>query len=113
MPRVAVYAAYDPTNDGEVAGIGRASVLFDEVVVAIDAQHLPALLEATSRFANVRCAVRSDTIAELVRASGASHVLRTISDATDSAVALADAENDRRALPELVSLFFYADAGKC
>ncbi len=113
MPRVAVYAAYGPTNDGEVAGIGRASALFDEVVVVVDVPHLPALREATSGLANVRCAARSDTLAEVVRASGASHVLRTISDAADSAVALADAENDRRALPELVSLLFYGHAGKC
>jgi phosphopantetheine adenylyltransferase len=76
-------------------------------VVAIETHHLPALREATSRFANVRCAARSETIAELARASGASHVLRTISNATDSAVALADADEDRRALPELVSIIFY------
>lgn len=109
MPRVAVYAAYDPTNDGEVAAIGRSSALFDEVVVASDAQHLSTLREATRAFANVRCEARTDTVAELARANRASHVVRTITRVSESAVVLADAHEDQRALPDLVSVILYGN----
>ncbi|MDB4945945.1 MAG: hypothetical protein JWP97_5479 [Labilithrix sp.] len=107
MRRVAVYAAYNRASDGEVTGIGRSSVLFDEVVVAVDAERLPALAKLTRPLANVRCEARTGSIEALARATGASHVVRTISTAADSAVALADADADVRAFPALVSIIFY------
>ena len=95
--RIAVCpGSYDPITNGHLDVIGRAAVLFDEVVVAVvnqsvrkssalfDAEERIALIEqATARFGNVRAQPFSTLVVDFARAVGARTIvkgLRAISD---------------------------------
>ena len=122
MPRIAVYTgSFDPITLGHLDVIGRASRIFDGLVVGVginpDKQPLFSLedrvrlvQESVADLPNVRVELFSGLSVAFVRAQGASVLLRGVRSLTDIEAEFTMTLANRKLDPGVETVFLMADA---
>ena len=122
MPRIAVYTgSFDPITLGHLDVIGRASRIFDGLVVGVginpDKQPLFSLedrvrlvRESVADLPNVRVELFSGLSVAFVRAQGASVLLRGVRSLTDIEAEFTMTLANRKLDPGVETVFLMADA---
>jgi pantetheine-phosphate adenylyltransferase len=122
-PLVAVCpGAYDPVTNGHLDIIGRASGIFDRVVVGIvrEPQHKQPLFsveervdfleEAVSDFDNVEVQVFSELVVEFARRVGAKTLVKGLRAVSDFEWELQMQHLNRKLAPEIETLYLMSSA---
>ncbi len=118
-PRIAVCpGSYDPITNGHVDIIGRASALFDEVIVAVVNQsvrksktifgieeRLEFITRATSQFGNVRAEPFDVLIVEFARRVGARSIVKGLRAISDFEYEMEMNQLNRREAPDVDTLY--------
>ena len=123
-PRIAVYpGSFDPVTNGHLDVVGRAAVVFDQVIVAVlgNPRKQP-LLDAEERIATIRAgldatldagtAARVDVATfdgltvDFCRARGASFIVRGLRAISDFETEIQLAHNNRVLAPAVDTVFF-------
>ncbi len=122
MPHIAVYTgSFDPITLGHLDVIGRASRIFDGLVVGVginpDKQPLFSLedrvrlvRESVAGLPNVRVELFSGLSVAFVRAQGASVLLRGVRSLTDIDAEFTMTLANRKLDPDVETVFLMADA---
>jgi len=120
--RIAVCpGSYDPITNGHLDVIGRASGLFDEVVVAVvnlphrkgrtlfTTEERVAFVErATARFGNVRAQPFANLVVDFAREVGAKVIVKGLRAISDFEYELEMHQLNRRQAPEVESMYLMA-----
>jgi pantetheine-phosphate adenylyltransferase len=120
--RIAVCpGSYDPVTNGHLDVIGRASVLFDEVVVAVvnlpirkgktlfSAQERVGFVErATAHLDNVRAEPFSNLVVDFAQSVGARAIVKGLRAISDFEYELEMHQLNRRQAPEVESVYLMA-----
>ncbi len=123
-PRIAICpGSYDPITLGHVDVISRASVMFDELVVAVvnasvrkskslfSAEERIAFIEAaTSHLGNVRVEPFSNLIVEFARDRGAKAIVKGLRAISDFEYELEMNQLNRHLARDIESVYFMASA---
>jgi pantetheine-phosphate adenylyltransferase len=121
-PRIAVYTgSFDPITLGHLDVIGRASRIFDRIVVGVginpDKQPMFSLEErvqlvktAVAEFGNVRVELFSGLSVAFVREQGAHVLLRGVRSLTDIEAEFTMTLANRKLDPSVETVFLMADA---
>jgi pantetheine-phosphate adenylyltransferase len=123
-PRVAVCpGSYDPVTNGHLDVIGRASKVFDRVVVGVvnqpvrkaktlfTAKERKAFLdEATADLANVQVEVFSNLLVEFAKEQGASAVVKGLRAISDFEYEFEMNQLNRKLAPDVESMYIFASA---
>ena len=121
-PRLAVCpGSYDPVTNGHLDIIGRASRVFDQVVVAVVGQGIRKsktmftpeerrdfLVEATADLANVEIEIFTNLLVDFARERGAIALVKGIRAISDFEYELEMNQLNRKLAPELESVYFFA-----
>jgi len=121
-PRVAVCpGSYDPVTNGHLDVIGRASNVFDKVVVGVvnnpvrkqktlfDAEERKAFIEAaTADLGNVEVGVMSNLLVEFAREHGATAVIKGLRAISDFEYEFEMNQLNRKLAPEIESMYIFA-----
>jgi pantetheine-phosphate adenylyltransferase len=121
-PRVAVCpGSYDPVTNGHLDVIGRASRVFDKVVVGVvnnpvrkqktlfTADERRKFIEdATAGFGNVEVGVMSNLLVEFAREHGATAVIKGLRAISDFEYEFEMNQLNRKLAPEIESMYIFA-----
>ena len=121
-PRIAVCpGSYDPITNGHIDVISRASVMFDELVVAVvnasvrkDKSLFPAeerirfIEEATTDLPNVRPQAFSTLVVEFAHEVGAKAIVKGLRAISDFEYELEMNQLNRKQAPDIESLYLMA-----
>jgi pantetheine-phosphate adenylyltransferase len=117
MPRLAIYpGSFDPPTLGHIDVIERASILFDDIIVAVgvnsskkpllsDEQRLEALRESTSHLKNVKVDSFKGLLIDFVRQMGAQSIVRGLRATADFEYEFQMALVNRRLDSEVETVF--------
>ncbi len=120
--RIAVCpGSYDPITNGHLDVIGRASGLFDEVVVAVvnlpirkgktlfsTAERVEFIARATAHLGNVRAEPFSNLVVEFAQSVGAKAIVKGLRAISDFEYELEMHQLNRRQAPEIESVYLMA-----
>ena len=123
--RIAVCpGSYDPITNGHLDVISRASVMFDELIVAVvnasvrkdksvfDVEERVGFIEnATRHLGNVRVDTFDVLIVEYARASGAKAIVKGLRAISDFEYELEMNQLNRKLAPEIESVYVFASPG--
>jgi len=123
-PRIAVVpGTYDPITNGHLDVIGRASALYDEVVVAVvnasvrktkplfdTDERLQFINDATGHLGNVRAEPFDVLIVEFARRIGAKAIVKGLRAISDFEYELEMAQLNRRQADDIESVYLMAGA---
>jgi pantetheine-phosphate adenylyltransferase len=123
-PRVAVCpGSYDPVTNGHLDVIGRASRVFDRVVVGVVNQPVRKaktlftaeerkgfLVEATAELSNVEIEVFSNLLVEFAKEQNASAVVKGLRAISDFEYEFEMNQLNRKLAPEIESMYIFASA---
>ena len=121
-PRIAVCpGSYDPVTNGHLDVIGRASNVFDKVVVGVvnnpvrkektlfTAEERKKFIEdATAEFGNVEVGVMSNLLVEFAREQGATAVIKGLRAISDFEYEFEMNQLNRKLAPEIESMYIFA-----
>jgi pantetheine-phosphate adenylyltransferase len=121
-PRVAVCpGSYDPVTNGHLDVIGRASKVFDKVVVGVvnnpvrkektlftAAERKKFIEDATAEFGNVQVGVMSNLLVEFAREHGATAVIKGLRAISDFEYEFEMNQLNRKLAPEIESMYIFA-----
>ncbi|SRR5581483_621416 len=122
QPRVAVCpGSYDPVTNGHLDVIGRASKVFDRVVVGVvnnpvrkqktlftAEQRKRFIEEATADLDNVEVGVMSNLLVEFAREHGATAVIKGLRAISDFEYEFEMNQLNRKLAPEIESMYIFA-----
>jgi pantetheine-phosphate adenylyltransferase len=122
QPRVAVCpGSYDPVTNGHLDVIGRASKVFDRVVVGVvnnpvrkqktlfTAEERKSFIEeATADLGNVEVGVMSNLLVEFAREQGATAVIKGLRAISDFEYEFEMNQLNRKLAPEIESMYIFA-----
>lgn len=122
--RIAVCpGSYDPITNGHLDVIGRASKLFEEVVVAVvdipvrkgktlfkTAERISFVERATEHMGNVRAAPFSNLVVEFAQSVGARAIVKGLRAISDFEYELEMHQLNRREAPEIESVYLMASS---
>jgi len=122
--RIAVCpGSYDPITNGHLDVIGRASQLFEEVVVAVvnlpvrkgrtlfsTAERISFVERATAHMGNVRAAPFSNLVVEFAESVGAKAIVKGLRAISDFEYELEMHQLNRREAPEIESVYLMASS---
>lgn len=120
--RVAVCpGSYDPVTNGHLDILGRASRIFDQVIVGVVGQGIRKaqtmftpeerrdfLVEATAELANVEIEIFTNLLVDFARERGAVALVKGIRAISDFEYELEMNQLNRKLAPELESVYFFA-----
>ena len=123
-PRIAVCpGSYDPITFGHLDVIGRASELFDEVIVAVvnlplrkgstlfDAdERMSFIEEATAHLEGVRVAPFSNLVVDFARESGAKAIVKGLRAISDFEYEMEMNQLNRKMAPDIESMYLMSSA---
>src|SRR3954447_19582597 len=123
-PRIAVCpGSYDPVTNGHLDVIGRASRVFDKVLVGVvnnpvrkektlfTADERRKFIEdATAEFGNVEVGVMSNLLVEFAREHGATAVIKGLRAISDFEYEFEMNQLNRKLAPEIESMYIFASA---
>jgi pantetheine-phosphate adenylyltransferase len=123
-PRVAVCpGSYDPVTNGHLDVIGRASRVFDKVVVGVVNQPVRKaktlfsaeerkqfLVDATADMANVEIEVFSNLLVEFAKEQNASAVVKGLRAISDFEYEFEMNQLNRKLAPDMESMYIFASA---
>jgi pantetheine-phosphate adenylyltransferase len=123
-PKVAVCpGSYDPVTNGHLDVIGRASKVFDKVVVGVvnnpvrkqktlfTAEERKSFIEeATADLGNVEVGVMSNLLVEFAREQGATAVIKGLRAISDFEYEFEMNQLNRKLAPEIESMYIFASA---
>jgi pantetheine-phosphate adenylyltransferase len=121
-PRIAVCpGSYDPITHGHVDVISRASVMFDELIVAVvnasvrkskslfsAEERIAFIQEATAPLGNVRVEPFSNLIVEFARERGAKAIVKGLRAISDFEYELEMNQLNRQLAPDVESVYLMA-----
>lgn len=121
-PRIAVCpGSYDPVTNGHLDVIGRASRVFDKVVVGVvnnpvrkqktlfTAEERKQFIDdATAEFGNVEVGVMSNLLVEFAREHGATAVIKGLRAISDFEYEFEMNQLNRKLAPEIESMYIFA-----
>ena len=121
-PRIAICpGSYDPVTNGHLDVIGRASRVFDKVVVGVvnnpvrkektlfTAEERTKFIEdATGDFGNVEVGVMSNLLVEFARENGATAVIKGLRAISDFEYEFEMNQLNRKLAPEIESMYIFA-----
>jgi pantetheine-phosphate adenylyltransferase len=121
-PGIAVCpGSYDPVTNGHLDVIGRASNVFDKVVVGVvnnpvrkektlfTAEERKKFIEdATAEFGNVEVGVMSNLLVEFAREQGATAVIKGLRAISDFEYEFEMNQLNRKLAPEIESMYIFA-----
>jgi pantetheine-phosphate adenylyltransferase len=121
-PRVAVCpGSYDPVTNGHLDVIGRASKVFDKVVVGVvnnpvrkqntlfTAEERKSFIEdATADLGNVEVGVMSNLLVDFAREQGATAVIKGLRAISDFEYEFEMNQLNRKLAPEIESMYIFA-----
>lgn len=122
--RIAVCpGSYDPITNGHLDVIGRASQLFDEVVVAVvnlpvrkgrtlfsTAERISFVERATAHMGNVRAEPFSNLVVEFAESVGAKAIVKGLRAISDFEYELEMHQLNRREAPQIESVYLMASS---
>jgi pantetheine-phosphate adenylyltransferase len=122
QPRIAVCpGSYDPVTNGHLDVIGRASKVFDKVVVGVvnspvrkqktifTAEERKKFIEdATAEFGNVEVGVMTDLLVEFAREHRATAVVKGLRAISDFEYEFEMNQLNRKLAPEIESMYIFA-----
>ena len=113
--------SYDPVTNGHLDIIGRASRVFDRVIVGVVGQGIRKsktmftaeerrdfLVEATGQLANVEIEIFSNLLVEFARERGARVILKGLRAISDFEYELEMNQLNRKLSPEIESMYVFA-----
>ena len=113
--------SYDPVTNGHLDIIGRASRVFDRVIVGVVGQGIRKsktmftaeerrdfLVEATAELANVEIEIFSNLLVEFARERGARVILKGLRAISDFEYELEMNQLNRKLSPEIESMYVFA-----
>ncbi len=113
--------SYDPVTNGHLDIIGRASRIFDKVVVAVVGQGIRKsktmftpeeraqfLIDATADLANVEIEIFTNLLVDFARDRGATALVKGIRAISDFEYELEMNQLNRKLAPELESVYLFA-----
>jgi len=123
-PRIAVCpGSYDPVTNGHIDIIGRASRVFDKVVVGVVDQPIRKqktlfsaeerrdfLLEATSELENIEIEVFSNLLVEFAQEQSANTIVKGLRAISDFEYEFEMNQLNRVLAPEIESMYIFASA---
>jgi pantetheine-phosphate adenylyltransferase len=123
-PRIAVCpGSYDPITNGHLDVIGRASKLFEEVVVAVvnvpvrksrtlfsTEERISFVERATAHMGNVRAEPFSNLVVEFAQSVGARAIVKGLRAISDFEYELEMHQLNRREAPEIESVYLMASS---
>ncbi len=121
-PKIAICpGSYDPVTNGHLDIIGRASRVFDQVIVGVVGQGIRKsktmftpeerrdfLLEATGELANVEIEIFTNLLVDFARDRGAIAIVKGIRAISDFEYELEMNQLNRKLAPEIESVYLFA-----